>query len=137
MEQVKPVKIEANVMWAFLNKKNDYDTYSVDLCNLSDDAVEALKKIGVTAKFDPDKEDKGRFITCKSKNYEILAVDTHGDTIDVPVGNGSKCRALIGAYEWKFKNRAGVSPSVKKMVITDLIEFRRDADVDEDDDIPL
>lgn len=121
---VKPVKVEATVMWAFLNKVNDMSgKYQVDLCDLDDKAVSDLQSIGIEVKFNPEKEEKGRYITCKSKNYPIPAVDVHGKDIDVAVANGSKAKALVGAYEWKFKGKTGVSPSIKKMVITELREF--------------
>ena len=124
---VKPVKVEATVMWAFLNRQNEMSgKYQVDLCDLDDESVKALQSIGVEVKFNPEKEEKGRYITCKSKNYPIPAVDKHGNEIDAEVGNGSKAKALISAYEWKFKGKTGVSPSIKKMVITDLVEFKRD-----------
>jgi hypothetical protein len=125
---IKPVKIEATVMWAFLNKRNDMSgDYQVDLCNLSDEDSKALKEIGVTVKYNEAKPEKGKYITCKSKNYEIDAYDTHGDKLaeDIVVGNGSKCRAIIGTYSWKFKNKSGISPSIKKLVITDLVRFER------------
>ena len=124
MEQVKPVKIEATVMWAFLDRKNDLsDAYQVDLCNLSDGDAASLERLGVSVKENPNKPEKGKYITCKSKNFEIEALNTHGDRIEGDVGNGSKCKALIGVYEWKFKNKTGVSPSLKKLVITDLVSY--------------
>lgn len=123
---IKPVKIEATVMWAFLNKRNDMSgDYQVDLCNISDEDCKALKSLGINVKFNESKPEKGKFITCKSKNYEIDAYDTHGDKLpdDVTVGNGSKCRAIIGTYSWTFKNKRGISPSIKKLTITELIRF--------------
>lgn len=125
---IKPVKIEATIMWAFLNKRNDMSgDYQVDLCNISDEDCKALKSLGINVKFNESKPEKGKFITCKSKNYEIDAYDTHGDTLpdDVVVGNGSKCRAVIGTYSWTFKNKRGISPSIKKLTITDLVRFER------------
>jgi hypothetical protein len=50
------------------------------------------------------------------------------------VGNGSKAIALIAPYEWKFKNKKGVSASLKKLVITDLVKYEAKDDVDMDDD---
>jgi hypothetical protein len=42
------VKIKADVMWAYLVKPNDMSgKYQVDLCNLSDKAVEALESMGI------------------------------------------------------------------------------------------
>jgi hypothetical protein len=133
MEQVKPVKIEATVMWAFLNRRNDMSgKYQVDLCNLSDKDAQALHSLGIEVKENDNKPEKGKYITCKSANYEIDAFDTHGDRLDGDVGNGSKCKALIGVYNWTFKNKKGVSPSLKKLVITDLVRFQPDEQAEAD-----
>jgi len=123
-KDVKPVKVEGTVMWAFLNKRNDYsNSYQVDICNLSVEDTAKLEGLGIDVKERDDKPEKGRFITCKSKNFEIKAYDVNGDEIDAVIGNGSKCRAIIGTYEWKWKANAGVSPSLKKLVITDLVKY--------------
>ena len=132
---VKPVKIEGTLFWAFLNRKNELsDCYSVDIGNLDDGDVAKLKTIGIEAKFNPKKPEMGHFITCKSKNYPIKATELSGDEIDVAVANGSKAKALVGTYEWKFKGKSGVSPSLKKLVVTELIEYKRDAEFDDEDD---
>lgn len=134
MNNISPViKIKADIMWAFLSKKNEMaDRYTVDLCNLSDKAVEALEDMGVTVNF---KEDKGRYITCKSTN-PIRAYDDGGAEIDsdVKVGNGSKCVGSISFYEWSYKNKKGVSPSLRKLVITELVEYS-DGDAVTADDV--
>lgn len=36
------------------------------------------------------------------------------------IGNGSKAEALVGFYEWRYQKKEGVSPSLKKLVITEL-----------------
>jgi len=42
--EVKPVKVQAEIMWAFLDTPNELSgKYQVDLCNLSDSAVDVLK----------------------------------------------------------------------------------------------
>jgi hypothetical protein len=64
----------------------------------------------------------GNYITCKSEK-PIKAYDTDGDEITELVGNASKCKALIGSYPWTYKNKKGLSPSLAKLVITDLIEY--------------
>lgn len=123
MNNISPViKIKADIMWAFLNKMNEMaGKYTVDLCNLSDKAVAALEDMGVDVKF---KEDKGHFITCKSQN-PIRAYDDGGAELDpdVKVGNGSKAVGSISFYEWKYQNKKGVSPTLRKLVITDLVEY--------------
>lgn len=132
MSDVKPVVIEATVMWAFLDRTNDMSgKYQVDLCNISDTDSKALSALGVPVKENPNKPEKGRYITCKS-NYPIPALDRHGEAIEDSVGNGSKAKALIGTYPWTFKGKKGVSPSLKKFVITDLVVFTPESDDEED-----
>jgi hypothetical protein len=118
MEQTQRVKIKADVMWAYLDRQNEMSgKYQVDLCNLSDAAVNALEEMGLTVR---QKDDKGYFITCKSNN-PIKAFDKNGDIIDgISIGNGSKAEALVGFYEWRYQKKEGVSPSLKKLVITEI-----------------
>ena len=130
-----PIKIKAEIMWACLETPNEMsNSYQVDLCNLSPQAVQAIQDMGIEVK---SKEDKGDFITCKSKR-PITAYDTTGAPIDgLAVGNGSKAVAVIGSYAWTFRNKEGISPSMKKLVITDLVTYD-DPDVvsvDLDDEI--
>lgn len=130
-----PIKLKAEVMWANLDVRNEMSgKYQVDLTNLSPAASQALRDMGIEVK---SKEDRGDFITCKSNN-PIRAYDTSGNELDgVMVGNGSKAIAVIGSYTWTFKNKEGVSPSLKKLVISELVTYE-DADiasVDDDDDV--
>lgn len=119
-EEIKPVKIKGTVFWACLKKVNQMSgTYQVDIGELSEAAVKALEAMGITALH---KDTQGFYVTCKSR-YEIFAVDEDGDRITEDVGNGSKAICLISPYEWKFKNKKGVSPSLKKLVITELVKF--------------
>lgn len=127
MEEQVRIKIKADVYWAQLNKINEMSNkYQVNLCNLSDAAVEALEAMGVSVSIGEDKKaDMGRYITCKSNN-PIRAYDTDGDEISELIGNGSKAKAVVGSYEWKYKNKKGTSPSLKKLVITNLVEYASD-----------
>ena len=121
MAESQSVKIKADVMWAQLDKVNEMSgKYQVNLCNLSDAAVVALEEMGISV---PEKEGQGRYITCKSAN-PIKAFDNDGvELAGVKIGNGSKAKAIITSYEWKYKNKKGVSPSLRKLVITDLVEY--------------
>ena len=114
------VKVKADIMWAYLDKVNDMSgKFQVDLCNLSDKAAEALQDIGLEVKF---KDGKGKYITCKSTR-PIYAFDDGGSQIDVQVGNGSKGVALVGTYSWSYQKKKGVSPALKRLVITDMLEY--------------
>ena len=130
-----PIKIKADVMWANLDVRNEMSgKYQLDLCNLSAGASQALRDMGIEVK---SKEDRGDFITCKSNN-PIRAYDTNGNELDgVMVGNGSKAIAVIGSYTWTFKNKEGVSPSLKKLVISELVTYEDSdiATIDDDDDV--
>jgi len=133
METSNRVKLKADVMWAFLDRQNEMSQkYQVDLCNLSEAAVAALENMGIQVR---EKEDKGHFITCKSSNI-IKAFDRDGDVIEgISIGNGSKAVAMVGSYEWSWKNKTGVSPSLKKLVITDLVSYEgSDPELDEGDE---
>lgn len=136
MSDNKRVKIKCDVFWAQLNKKNEMsDAYQVNLCNLSDAAVKALEDMGISVLENKEKKaEMGRYITCKSQK-PIKAFDEDGQEIDsdVSIGNGSKAKAMITAYEWSYKNKKGVSPSLSKLVITDLVEYATENLSDDDD----
>lgn len=121
MENTQRVKIKADVMWAYMDKPNDMSgKYQVDLANLSDPAVKALEDMGITVR---QKEGKGFFITCKS-TQPIKAFDKSGDVIEgVAIGNGSKAIALVGYYDWSYGAKKGKSPSLKKLVIDELVAY--------------
>lgn len=128
------VALKATVMWAYLDKVNDLSgKYQLDLCHLSDKAVAALESSGIKVL---SKDDKGSYITCKSARV-IKAFDSQGQEIEgSTLGNGSECVATVTPYEWKFKAKTGVSPSLKKLKITKLVEYsggEGGADVDEDE----
>ena len=114
------IKIKANIMWAQMNKVNELSNkYQVNLCDLSDAAVQALENMGIEVK---EKEGFGKYITCKSAK-PMKAFDEDGKEIEEDIGNGSKAKAIITTYEWKYKNKKGVSPSLKKLVVTDLVMY--------------
>jgi hypothetical protein len=127
---IKPVRIEATLMWPFLDKPNDMSgKYQVDLTNLSEKAVRALEDMGITVR---NKEGKGFFITAKS-NHTIKALDKNGDEVLAHIGNGTKAVCVLGAYSWSFKNKKGVSPSLKKLVITDLVTYSSNPQQDQEE----
>ena len=126
----KPVAIHTSLYWASLNTKNDLSgKYQVDLGNLSDAAVMALEGIGIDIK---NKPELGNYISCKSTT-PIKAVDEQGIPLDpeVLVGNGPKAKAAISFYDWKYLNKSGRSPSLMKLMITDLVVYGDSANIDD------
>lgn len=119
--ELKPLKIEADIMWAFLDTPNNMSgKYQVDLCNLSDKAIRALEDLGVNVR---SKEGKGFFVTAKSKNYPITTVDKNGEPIKAKVGNGSRGVALVKPYAYKASGKSGVAVGINKLIVTDLIAY--------------
>jgi len=119
--------------WPFLYERNKLSgKYQVDLVNLDPSQVEAIEKTGVTVK---QKEDKGFYVTCKSKNYEITPYDKNGDVItaDIKVGNGSRANLMVKPYSWKSPTgQSGMSLGISKLVITDLNKYEPEPQVEED-----
>ena len=121
--ETKPLLIEADIMWAFLDTPNTMSgKYQVDLCNLSKNAVKALEDVGVEVR---NKDGKGFFVTAKSKFYPITAVDQEGKTISAKIGNGSRGIANLNTYDYKVNNKPGVGVGLVKnmLVVTKLIEY--------------
>lgn len=130
----KPVKVRAEVQWCFHNKPNEMSgKYQLDLCNLSDAAVKAIETLGLDVRKREDKPEKGFFITAKSAQ-PIRAYDTNGtDLSNVSIGNGSKAVVVLSSYEWKWKNKAGRSATIKKLVIEELHAYEAEGNEDDDD----
>lgn len=129
---LQPVKVQAEVMWAFLDQPNQLSgKYQVDLCNLSTEAVNKLKQIGVNVRTKPDQPEKGHFVTAKSVNYPIKAEDKDGNPINGKVGNGSKAIALLKPYEYTYQKKTGVAVGVGKLIITDLVLYEADDSTEE------
>jgi len=127
------ITLKATIMWAQLDTVNDLSgKYQVDLCQLSDKAVEALYHMGIEARF---KDDRGHFITCKSSR-PITATDSSGVSLQgIKVGNESQAVAVVSPYTWTFKNKTGQSPSLKKLVITHLEVFEEGDEVTDSVDL--
>jgi hypothetical protein len=134
-EEKKAIKIKADVFWCQHNKVNDMSgKFQLNLCNLSDAAVEALEDMGISVQTGEDKKaDMGKYITCKSEKA-IRVFDTDNDEITEAIGNGSKGKALVSTYSWTYKNKKGISPSLKKLVITDLVEYSAASGIDANDE---
>lgn len=123
MSNTDSVAVAGTIYWAFLDRVNDMSgKYQVDVGNLSAKAVSALEDMGIRVSNKGD--DKGDFITLKSNNPIRVAFAAGVEEADSSmVGNGSKAKVAVGYYDWKFRGKAGRSPSLKKMVITDLVVY--------------
>ena len=124
-----PIVVNATAFWACVTSQNPLSgKYQVDLCQLSEAAVEALSAQGINVKNKND--ERAAFITVKSNN-EIRYYDKSGENITgVLIGNGSKVKAVLGYFDWTSPTgKAGRSASLKKMVVTELVDFEGSDDI--------
>ena len=135
----KPIKIKADLFWAqaMHTPSTMSGKYEVTLANLSEKAVEALETLGLTVRSRPDKPEQGFFIVCKSAKFPIQAYDEAGKEIpaSVQIANGSEAVAVMGSFSWKSPTgKKGTSASLKKLVVTKLIEYGEEATKEEEFD---
>ena len=126
----KPIAVAATLYWAQTSTKNEMSgKYQVNLGNLSDKAVMALEEMGIDVN---NKEEHGNYIIVKSSK-PIQVLDENGIVLDasVKIGNGSKAKAALSFYDWTHKAKSGRSPSLVKLMVTDLIEYGVDADIED------
>jgi len=124
--------VNGTAFWAQLDQVNQYSgKYQIDVSNLSQKAVEALQEQGISVKNKGD--DRGFFVTCKSK-FPISASDKTGASLEgVRIANGSGVTAVISSYSWTSpQGKKGVSPNLKKLVVTDLVHYEKNDDEEVD-----
>lgn len=129
-------KISGKFYWARFYDKNELsDAYQFDFGNLSEGAVKWLESKEIDVKNKGD--DRGFFVTYKSKNYPFKPLDDDATPLDpeILVGNGSEGVVVTGLYAWKFKNKKGVSASAKKIIVTKVKEYKKESILNEENDI--
>lgn len=138
MSDLKPLRIQAEVFYAqdmhTLNLRFDEDNkkYACTLGSLSDKAAEALEDLGIKIK---EKDVPGKHIVGKSL-YQFKLSDEEGNEIDPKiVGNGTKVIALVTAYSHKLSKKHGNSPSIKKLIVTDLVRYDPEGSIAEKDEV--
>lgn len=111
--------------WPALYERNKLSgKYQVDLANLTEDQIEKIEKAGISVRSKDD--ERGFFVTCKSKNYEITPYDKNGDVIgrEILVGNNSRADVMVKPYAWKSPTgQSGISLGIAKLVVTDLNRY--------------
>jgi len=134
------VIVEGTVYWANLASKNEMSgKYQVDLGNLDKSAAKTLKGEGIKLRTDNNTDEKkpmkGTFITAKSQ-YPIKIVFKDGvEQVGADeIGNGTRAKFKVNAFEWNNKFGTGISAGITKIMITDLVKYEVMDDDDEDDD---
>lgn len=125
--ETKPVVVACELHWPFLNKPNDMSgKYQVDIGKLSSKAVDALSAMSIQVRNKGD--DRGNYVTVKSTN-PIMPAFSGMDAVDSSlIGNGTKANAAIKPYGWDFKGKTGISPSLAKLLITEVAVYDKEGD---------
>lgn len=134
---IKPVRISGELFWSrFMGEFNthfneDNNRYECTIGNISDKDVKALQSLGIKVK---NKEAQGNYIVAKSK-YLFNPVDEDGNPLTTEVkdiGNGSKCVALVTSYAHKLSAKYGNSPTIRKLLVTEILTYTP-AEAEEED----
>ena len=127
--------ISGKAFWTKLNRKDEYsDKYQLDVGDLSEKSKEVLTSHGVKLKNKND--DRGEFITARTQ-YLVPVIDSDKKVIDSDtlIGNGSSVRVKVDFNKTHpFVEKYGTSMYLKKVQVTELVEYGRD-DFDDDDDL--
>ena len=127
--------ISGKAFWTKLNRKDEYsDKYQLDVGDLSEKSKEVLTSHGVKLKNKND--DRGEFITARTQ-YLVPVIDSDKKVIDrdTLIGNGSSVRVKVDFNKTHpFVEKYGTSMYLKKVQVTELVEYGRD-DFDDDDDL--
>ncbi len=127
--------ISGKAFWTKLNRKDEYsDKYQLDVGNLSEKSKEVLTSHGVKLKNKND--DRGEFITARTQ-YIVPVMDSNKKVMDqdTQIGNGSSVRVKVDFNKThSFVEKYGTSMYLKKVQVTELVEYGKD-DFDDDDDL--
>jgi hypothetical protein len=135
-KQPQSAIIEATLYWPNLATVNEMSgKYQVDLGELDKAAVKTLESLGVSIKTDPRKNedypDRKAFVTGKSKFPIKVSFKNGVEEVDPgEIGNGTKAKVKLVAYDWSFRGKSGVGVGVNKVLITDLAKYVTDDDDD-------
>lgn len=134
---IKPVRVSGQLFWSnwmgeFNTKFNeDNKKFECSIGMLSDAAAKALEELNIKIKKKPE---QGNFIVAKSM-YKFEPVDEEGNPVDIKsIGNGTKCVALVSSYKHKMSAAHGYAPSIKKIIITELVKYNADKELSEEED---
>jgi len=127
--------IDGKAYWSKLDRKDEFsDKYQMDIGDLSDKSKEVLTSHGVKLKNKND--DRGEFITARTQ-YLVPVIDSDKKVIDSDtlIGNGSSVRVKVDFNKTHpFVEKYGTSMYLKKVQVTELVEYGKD-DFDDDDDL--
>ena len=134
------VTINGELFWSKWMKafnvafNEDNKRYECTVGNISDTDCKKLETLGIKIKH---KDSMGNFIvgkTLDNKYYNLT--DTAGVPVDSDtIGNGTKVTVTLSSYETKMSKMHGMSPSINRIIVNELITYTPAAAETELDDV--
>ena len=129
---------QGKAYWAKLSTPDKMsEKYQMDVCNLSEDTLDNLKKHGVLTKNRDD--ERGEFITARSK-FDVPVISGNKEDMNgILIGNGSDVKVKVGFNkDHPMVSQYGTSMYLNKVMVTNLVSYEADTDFDtEGDEVPL
>lgn len=119
--------IKAEIMYPFMQSTNPLNKkYTVDLVNLSEEAIAQLEAEGITVKEDKSGKGKGHFVVATS-NFPTNVYDTQGNELPSNVvrriGNGSVISMPIKTYTTKFGKETFTKLTLGTVRVLEMVEY--------------
>ena len=128
-EQNRQVNIGGTLMWPSLLKPAEMSgKHEVVITMISDDDAAKLRAVGLEPRTRDDKPDYGTYMTPKSGRPPAV-VDGNKDPYSLEeiesVGNGTKAKVIIRAFDYDYKGKVGVGAGLQAIQIKrdDLISY--------------
>ena len=130
--------IQGKAYWAKLSTPDKMsEKYQIDVCNLSDDTLDNLKKHGVVPKNKDD--ERGEFITARSK-FDVPVINRDKEGMNgTLIGNGSYVKVKVSFNkDHQMVSQYGTSMYINKVMVTNLVAYEADTAFDtEGDEAPF
>ena len=130
--------IQGKAYWAKLSTPDKMsEKYQIDVCNLSDETLDNLKKHGVVPKNKDD--ERGEFITARSK-FDVPVINRDKEGMNgTLIGNGSDVKVKVSFNkDHQMVSQYGTSMYINKVMVTNLVAYEADTAFDtEGDEAPF
>lgn len=135
MEEDKFVDIEATAYWSCLDHKNPMSKkFSMDLCNLTDEAIEKIQSLEMPNASPPtirNRDDEREFFISITSNFPIglskAKLEEGATAADIPgmkgpkLGNGSLVRARLRPYVTEYQKKKFTKVGISQLAILNYI----------------
>lgn len=143
-KQNTTIKLKGTLWYYTPDRRSSFSTeenprYEVQLGNLEDfkenaESLKMLDLMGANIKEKAGMEDRGKFITGRSK-WPISTIDSQKNPIpkELGIGNGTVAYALFELYPTPKSQISNYGFGIRKVQIIDLVEYEKKDKEDKDD----